>query len=149
VRAKNGAVSDSVLEVGGRKICAASKPQRSARHQRILWGATMTMNINALAAALGGDVVGRQVKAPGPGHSPQDRSLSVQFNSADQFVVHSFAGDDPLVCKDYVRSFVLRTSHRKNEIPAPRVWPGGRTLRALEGATNECASHQLPAPRLQ
>jgi putative DNA primase/helicase len=61
------------------------------------------MNLKTVAGALGGDVVGRQVLAPGPGHSPSDRSLSVQFTSADQFLVHSFAGDDPLVCKDYVR----------------------------------------------
>jgi hypothetical protein len=27
----------------------------------------------------------------------------VRFTSADEFVVHSFAGDDPITCKDYVR----------------------------------------------
>jgi hypothetical protein len=61
------------------------------------------MNLKAVAVALGGEVVGRQVLAPGPGHSPGDRSLSVRFNQVDDFVVHSFAGDDPLLCKDYVR----------------------------------------------
>jgi Toprim domain len=62
------------------------------------------MNLAAVAAVLGGEVVGRQVLAPGPGHSPRDRSLSVRFTSGDEFVVHSFAGDDPIACKDYVRS---------------------------------------------
>jgi putative DNA primase/helicase len=61
------------------------------------------MKLAAVAAQLGGEVVGRQVLAPGPGHSPKDRSLSIRFTSADEFVVHSFAGDDPLTCKDYVR----------------------------------------------
>jgi hypothetical protein len=45
------------------------------------------------------------VIAPGPGHSPKDRSLSVTLSANDPagYVVHSFAGDDPIICKDYVR----------------------------------------------
>src|SRR6516165_10389635 len=62
------------------------------------------MNLSAVAERLGGEVVGRQVLAPGPGHSPKDRSLSIHFTSHDQFVVHSFAGDDPITCRDFVRS---------------------------------------------
>src|SRR5262249_38669343 len=56
--------------------------------------------------ALGGEVSGRQVKVPGPGHSPTDRSLSVKLvaSAPDGFVVHSFAGDDPIACKDYLRA---------------------------------------------
>jgi AAA domain len=44
--------------------------------------------------------------APGPGHSPHDRSLSVTLdaNAPDGFLVHSFAGDDPIACKDHVRA---------------------------------------------
>jgi Toprim domain len=61
------------------------------------------MKLAAVAARLGGELVGRQVLAPGPGHSANDRSLSIHFTSADEFVVHSFAGDDPIACKDYVR----------------------------------------------
>jgi AAA domain len=59
-----------------------------------------------VAAALGGEVSGREVLAPGPNHSPKDRSLSIKLDPAapDGFVVHSFAGDDPLQCKDHVRS---------------------------------------------
>jgi hypothetical protein len=62
-------------------------------------------DIRTIARALGGDVVGQQVLAPGPGHSRSDRSLSVRITSSapEGFVVHSFAGDDPLICKDYVR----------------------------------------------
>src|SRR5262249_40178341 len=63
------------------------------------------LNLQALARALGGEVSGGQVLAPGPGHSPKDRSLSVKLDAdaPDGFVVKSFANDDPFVCKDYVR----------------------------------------------
>jgi hypothetical protein len=46
-----------------------------------------------------------QVMAPGPGHSVADRSLSIKLSSTapEGFVVHSFAGDDPIVCRDYVK----------------------------------------------
>lgn len=60
----------------------------------------------AVARALGGEVTGRdRVQAPGPGHSAKDRSLSVKLepNAPDGFLVHSFAGDDPIACKDHVR----------------------------------------------
>ena len=56
--------------------------------------------------ALGGDVAGDHVRAPGPGHSRTDRSLSIKIDPAapDGFVVHSFSpSDDPIACKDYVR----------------------------------------------
>lgn len=58
-----------------------------------------------LAHALGGEVSGNQILAPGPNHSPKDRSLSIRLDDTapDGMVVYSFAGDDPLACKDYVR----------------------------------------------
>ncbi|WP_160168919.1 AAA family ATPase [Bradyrhizobium sp. Ai1a-2] len=54
---------------------------------------------------MGGEVTGNQVLAPGPNHSPKDRSLSIKIDPAAPggFVVTSFANDDPLACKDYVR----------------------------------------------
>jgi putative DNA primase/helicase len=62
-------------------------------------------DLRALARALGGEISGRQVLAPGPGHGRLDRSLSIRFDPAAPggFVVHSFAGNDPIACKDYVR----------------------------------------------
>src|SRR5262249_7361210 len=64
------------------------------------------MNLRQLAAALSGEISGAQVLAPGPGHSPADRSLSVKLepDAPDGFVVHSFAGDDPITCRDHVRA---------------------------------------------
>jgi hypothetical protein len=68
----------------------------------------MTIDVQAAARALGGDVSGpHSVLCPAPGHSPKDRSLSVNFkpdNPDLEFVVNPFApGDDPIACRDYVR----------------------------------------------
>ena len=62
--------------------------------------------LSSWARALGGDVNGRSVTCPGPGHSPRDRALSVtpEPSGANGFLVHSCAGDDPIVCLDYVRA---------------------------------------------
>jgi putative DNA primase/helicase len=61
------------------------------------------LSLTAIAQALGGKVSGQQVLAPGPGHDPEDLSLAVKINDAgDDIVVHSFADDDDLACKDYV-----------------------------------------------
>ena len=67
-------------------------------------------SIEEIARILGGDVHGsgakRYAMVPGPGHSAKDRSLRIDVgpDHPDGFVVHSHAGDDPMVCKDYVRS---------------------------------------------
>ena len=62
-------------------------------------------DLPSLARMLGGNVASGQVLAPGPGHSAADRSLAVKPDPSapEGFVVHSFAGDDPLACKDHVR----------------------------------------------
>ena len=59
----------------------------------------------SIARALGGDVAARDcILAPGPGHSRRDRSLSIKIdpNSPNGLLIHSFAGDDWRVCRDYV-----------------------------------------------
>jgi len=64
------------------------------------------MDARAIAFALGGDVLGGDtVSAPGPGHSPRDRSLSIRISvtAPDGFVVYSHAGEDPIACRDHVR----------------------------------------------
>lgn len=64
------------------------------------------LDLHRLARDLGGEVSGGQVLAPGPNHSKTDRSLSVRLDpgAPEGFVVHSFAEDDPLACRDHVRS---------------------------------------------
>jgi hypothetical protein len=62
-------------------------------------------DIKQIARIMGGEARGNQASVQGPGHSPKDRSLSVKTDASapDGFLVHSFAGDDPLACRDYVR----------------------------------------------
>jgi hypothetical protein len=61
-------------------------------------------SLREAARALKGDVVNRQISCPGPGHSAGDRSLSVKPtpDAPSGYVVNSFAGDDPITCRDYV-----------------------------------------------
>ena len=74
------------------------------------------IDLKSLARALGGKTSNGQVLAPGPGHSSADRSLSVKLdNSApDGFVVHSFSGNDPIACRDYVRQKLGLSAFKPN-----------------------------------
>jgi len=67
--------------------------------------ATENFEPQDVANAMGGEASGDCVLAPGPGHSPKDRSLSIKLDASASggFLVYSFAGDDPMRCKDYVR----------------------------------------------
>jgi hypothetical protein len=66
----------------------------------------MNISLQQLAQALGGVISNGEVLAPGPGHTPQDRSLSVMLSDTapDGFVVFSFADDDVAECRDHVRA---------------------------------------------
>ena len=63
------------------------------------------MDLRTAARALGGEVSGRGIVCPGPGHSARDRSLSVLFSPSAPggFIVRSHAGDDDFAAKDFVR----------------------------------------------
>jgi hypothetical protein len=76
------------------------------------------LDARTLARALGGEARGNNVTAPGPGHSHEDRSLSVLVDPSapDGFVVHSFTRDDPLKCRDYVNEKLGRPAWS----PAPK-----------------------------
>jgi hypothetical protein len=58
----------------------------------------------SLAKDLGGEVSGNNVRAPSPGHSAKDRSLSIRVDpgAPDGFVIN-ISGHDWQQCKDYVR----------------------------------------------
>jgi putative DNA primase/helicase len=68
----------------------------------------MNIDARALAAALGGELSGRNILAPGPGHSSSDRSLSIRIDptAPDGFLVNSFAGDPAMACRDHVRAAI-------------------------------------------
>lgn len=79
----------------------------------------MNLTLSQIAAALDGEVQGDQVLAPGPAHSGKDRSMSVRLDptAPDGFLVHSFASDGPIECKDYVRDRLGLPEWK----PTPRV----------------------------
>jgi hypothetical protein len=84
-----------------------------------------SLSLEELAVALRGDIRGSEVLVPGPGHSADDRSLRVRpnLNADGGFVVHSFAGDDPLECRDYVRTKLgLPAFEKKANAKAGGVW---------------------------
>lgn len=58
------------------------------------------------ARSLGGDMTPNGIVCPGPGHSARDRSLSVMLDpdAPEGFIVHSFSDDDPIQCREHVRS---------------------------------------------
>ena len=88
------------------------------------------LTLRQLASALGGDVSGNQVLAPGPGHSPKDRSLSIKLEESAPggFLVHSFSGDDAMFCKEYVREKLILPpwNRRANGLPQASVKCHGR-----------------------
>jgi putative DNA primase/helicase len=76
----------------------------------------------AVARALGGEIAGRDaVLVPGPGHNRRDRSLSIRQDPSapEGFVVHSFAGDDPITCRDHVRTSLGLEPRRHTRRAAP------------------------------
>jgi hypothetical protein len=100
-------------------------------------------SLRALARALGGEIAGRQVLAPGPGHGPRDRSLSVRLSAIDPdgFVTHSFAGDDFRDCRAHVLARLGLTAapyRRDRQAPKPRPTP------SLDDQTRRCDRFQFP-----
>jgi putative DNA primase/helicase len=87
------------------------------------------MDTRTLARALGGVAVGRNaVNAPGPGHSPGDRSLSVRLDPAapEGFLTYSHAGDDWRVCRDHVRRKLGLPDWQPGDEQDRRVQPSRR-----------------------
>ena len=66
--------------------------------------APLNLSLKQIALALGGEVSGGQVLAPGPNHSAEDRSLAVKLGRDRGLVVYSHAADDIWQCKDHVRA---------------------------------------------
>ena len=99
---------------------------------------SLNLSLQSVARALGGVVRNGEVRAPGPGHSPKDRSLSVKLDPAAPggFVVHSFAGDDPLGARDYVRERCGSPAFGRNGGHKPiEIQPAAPTRPILDDAT--------------
>jgi putative DNA primase/helicase len=82
---------------------------------------------------LGGEVYGNRLRCPGPRHSKNDRSLEVWFkpDTPEGFLVHSFANDDPFVCRDYVRQVLGLESWE------PRRWAGATRVHPIMASAPE------------
>lgn len=112
------------------------------------------LSLPQIARALNGKVSGRQVVAAGPGHSHRDQSLSVRLSvaSPDGFLVHSHAGDDWRVCRDYVadRLGLSRDRWRDQQEPDPAqaAQREERRRRAEESEAAADARRQIAALRI-
>ena len=115
--------------------------RRSRRSKRS--GSVLNAALREWARALGGDVSGYSVLAPGPGHSAKDRSLSVlpSTSSPDGFVVFSHANDDWQACRDHVCGRLGLPSFRR----AGRAPPPHRERKPVEETP---ADNREPALRL-
>jgi hypothetical protein len=84
---------------------------------------------------------------PGPGHSLADRSLSVKIiptnTAGDGFVVHSFAGDDPMQCRDYVRERLGLPSWRPHQAECPEYEPKPAPAPAVAQNNNAAFAKQI------
>jgi putative DNA primase/helicase len=81
----------------------------------------MDDQLHRIARALGGDVVGDQVAAPGPGHSHRDRSLSIKIGDNGNLLIHSFAQDDFRTCERHVRGLLGGAAPTSTGSPRPRI----------------------------
>jgi len=100
------------------------------------------IDAHSLAHALDGDVTGQnRVLAPGPGHSRKDRSLAVSITH-DGFKVHSFAGDDWQVCRDYVRERLGLPEWQSRQDKQPSFRDRGKRRQASE--TSRVPEQQEP-----
>ena len=106
------------------------------------------LDLRSLARALGGEVVGCQVLAPGPGHSPKDRSLSITISATapDGFLAFSHSGDHFAACRDHVCALLglsLRAPRRPSEgrgsPPKPRLEDNGRKEKIASALWRESA----------
>jgi putative DNA primase/helicase len=102
------------------------------------------IDLRSIARALGGEISGQQAVVPGPGHSPRDRSLSIKIepNAPNGFIVFSHAGDDPIVCKDYVRERLGLPTWQPGDGQDRRVHPS--RVRDFNRATVDHESEKRP-----
>lgn len=99
------------------------------------------IDARSIALAGGGEVVNRSsALIPGPGHSRRDRSLCVTVDPSapDGFVVCSYAGDDPIACRDHVRALLGLPAWRAGT--KPQDWqPSPEQVEAARRREREAA----------
>jgi hypothetical protein len=89
--------------------------------------------LHSWARALGGDVTGGGILCPGPGHTAADRSLSVKIGRDGEPICYSHSGNDPILCKDFVREKIgLTATQGKAPKTASIVTGAGTFMRSYE-----------------
>jgi putative DNA primase/helicase len=85
-----------------------------------------TATLHEIAKALKGDVNGEWINIQGPGHSSDDRSLGIKpnKNGSGGFIVNSLAGDDPVECREYVKTKLAQVG---GKLPIPAKQAGVST----------------------
>ena len=85
------------------------------------------------AKILNGKVSSGWINIAGPNHSSNDYSLGIKPdpNTADGFLVHSFAGDDPVECKTYVLEKLKSKKISSVSLPLIRHQPMPTRLNSL------------------
>lgn len=110
------------------------------------------IDLRTAARLLGGEVSGRGIVCPGPGHSSRDRSLSILFSPSAPggFVVRSHAGDDDLAAKDHVRQrlgittqFCTVPTATAGERRSFRAEPAREALKSQGIADHSAAAHRI------
>ena len=108
----------------------------------------VALTLRSIASALGGEVVGREVLAPGPGHSRRDRSMSVALASDPRLVVvvRSYAGDDWRACRDHVCGILgIATERDPNTVVSPIARMQARARQRLAEQAKEQEDAQRTA----
>jgi 5S rRNA maturation endonuclease (ribonuclease M5) len=110
----------------------------------------VNIDLQSLAFALGGEVSNNQVLCPGPGHSAKDRSLSVKLDAdaPDGFIVNSFASDDAIECKDYVRAKLSLPAFKPNGGGGRRHRASTADISNMLAAAIELIDESEPAGRV-
>jgi hypothetical protein len=108
------------------------------------------LDLRTLRQTLGGEISSGSLRCPGPGHSAADRSLSVKLDNEapEGFLVHSFAGDDPIICRDYVRTKAGLPAFKPNGGNGRRRATDDAIERALMEAVQGGAATSKPKGRL-
>jgi hypothetical protein len=109
---------------------------------------TFHLDIRSVARAMNGIVSHGAALVPGPGHSAHDRSLSIKIdlNAPEGFVVHSFAGDNPIVCRDFVRRKLALPAWQPTHSGTRQYRQSANGLRGTVQATKANAANEtLPA----
>lgn len=125
------------------------------------------MKLHQIAKALGGTLNGRWINIRGPNHSSADRSLGFQFEKIepDGLRIYSFAGDDPVLCKKYVKARLQSIStggllavecdlnatdeSKKAQLAALAIWEEGKPPQGTPVEAYLAARRCPPSPAVQ